>query len=51
MLTIAVADDVNGQGLTNILLKSLDSHKWSVENIVGQGYDGGSNMMGACKGV
>jgi hypothetical protein len=33
------------------LLQVFNTHGLSVESLVGQGYDGGSNMMGACKGV
>jgi hypothetical protein len=33
------------------LQQLFNTHGLSVESLVGQGYDGGSNMMGACKGV
>jgi len=32
-------------------LDSLHKHDLSVHNVVGQGYDGGSNMRGAAKDV
>jgi len=32
-------------------LDSLHKHDLSIHNVVGQGYDGGSNMRGAAKDV
>jgi len=40
-----------GESLAGVLLDSLQKHDLSVHNVVGQGYDGGSNMRGAAKGV
>ena len=40
-----------GEEITNILNKKLNSLGLQVEDIVGQGYDGGSNMSGIRKGV
>lgn len=51
LLTISETDDVKGESLTNLLLETLKKHQLDVGNIVGQGYDGGSNMMSARKGV
>lgn len=51
MLALVETKDVTGQGLTDLLLNVLEKHGLSVESIVGQGYDGGSNMMAASKGV
>ena len=42
---------VTGLGLSNLLLETLEKHKLDVANIVGQGYDGGSNMAATTKGV
>ena len=42
---------VLGEALAGVLLDSLQKHDLSVHNVVGQGYDGGSNMRGAAKGV
>ena len=51
MLALVETQDVTGEGLTDLLLKTLEKHGLSVGSVVGQGYDGGSNMMAACKGV
>ena len=40
-----------GEEITNILIEKLNSLGLQVEDIVGQGYDGGSNMSGIRKGV
>ena len=51
MLALVSTKDVTGQGLTDLLLTTLEKHGLSVASIVGQGYDDGSNVMAACKGV
>jgi len=51
LLAIVDTQDVTGKGLTDILLKTLSEHNLDISDVVGQGYDGGSNMMGAMKGV
>lgn len=51
MLALVETHDVTGLGLTNLLLDTLKKHNLDIANVVGQGYDGGSNMMGASKGV
>jgi hypothetical protein len=51
MLALVETRDVTEQGLTELLLTTLEKHGLAVECLVGQGYDGGSSMMGACKGV
>lgn len=43
--------EARGVKLTKPLLETLEKHGLDLANIVGQGYDGGSNMMGASKGV
>lgn len=40
-----------GEVLAGLLVDCVQSLDLSIENIVGQGYDGGSNMSGASKGV
>ena len=40
-----------GEEITNIIIKTLNSLGLQVEDIVGQGYDGGSNMSGNRKGI
>jgi hypothetical protein len=51
MLALVETSDVTGQGLTELLLEVFNTHGLSVESLVGQGCDGGSYMMGACKGA
>ena len=50
-LALIETDDVTGAGLTDLLLQTLKTHDLNVSSIVGQGYDGGSNMSSAVKGV
>ena len=51
MIAVVETVDVTGRGLTELLLKTLETHKLSIDKLVGQGYDGGSNMKGANQGV
>ncbi|KAK1607171.1 hypothetical protein QYE76_030844, partial [Lolium multiflorum] len=44
-------DDTSGLGLFNVLLDTLDSLDLDVANVIGQGYDNGSNMKGKNQGV
>jgi len=39
------------EALASLLLNTLVKHQLDVQHVVGQGYDGGSNMRGAAKGV
>ena len=50
-LAMVDTQNVTGEGLTNVLLETLRKHNLALSDVVGQGYDGGSNMMGAMKGV
>ena len=40
-----------GEALAKLLTECLTKHGLRIEDVVGQGYDGGSNMRGAQKGV
>ena len=40
-----------GAALTELLISYLHNNTLNVNDVVGQGYDGGSNMRGASKGV
>ena len=51
LLALVDTAETTGEALASLLIESLKKHKLSVQNVVGQGYDGGSNMLGACKGV
>jgi len=43
--------DCTGKGLTDLLVGVLEKNDLDINNIVGQGYDGGSKMSGINKGV
>ena len=51
LVAVVVADATTGEALTNLLLGVLDNVGLKLEDIVGQGYDGGANMRGGAKGV
>lgn len=51
LLTLVTADEKTGESLEALLLSVLETHNLSVSNIVGQGYDGGSNFAGIFEGV
>ena len=51
LLTLVTADEKTGESLEALLLSVLETHNLSVSNIVGQGYDGGSNLAGIFEGV
>ena len=51
LLAMIDTASTTGETLTNVLLTCLTKHGLRIEDIVGQGYDGGSNMRGAHKGV
>jgi len=51
LLALVDTAETTGEALASLLIESLRKHKLSVQNVVGKGYDGGSNMRGACKGV
>jgi Domain of unknown function (DUF4371) len=51
LLALVDTDNTTGESLAGLLVSCLTKHGLSVDNVVGQGYDGGSNMRGASKGV
>ena len=51
LLGVVSADETTGEALTKLLLGVLTKNGLNVENIIGQGYDGGANMRGGSKGV
>jgi len=51
LLGVVCATQTTGEALTDMLLTVIRRAGLRVEDIVGQGYDGGSNMSGANKGV
>lgn len=51
LIGIVSATQTTGEALTELLLTVLDNNSLNVQDIVGQGYDGGSNMSGGAKGV
>jgi len=51
LLGVVCATQTTGEALTELLLDIIGRAGLNVENIVGQGYDGGSNMSGVHKGV
>lgn len=50
-MSIVTTGSTTGESLTSLLLEVLNKHDLDVAAIVGQGYDGGSNMASAVKGV
>lgn len=51
LLSLIDTPATTGEALAALLIQCLLKNGLCVENIVGQGYDGGSNMRGASKGV
>ena len=51
LLALVDTAATTGEALASLLLSTLEKHQLNVQNVVGQGYDGGSNMRGAAKGV
>lgn len=51
IIALQETNQTTGAVLTELLLNVLSKNNLLVENLVGQGYDGGSNMRGATKGV
>jgi Mor family transcriptional regulator len=51
MIGLVSTTDTTGMALAELLLSCLSKNNLDVKDIVGQGYDGGSNMRGASKGV
>ena len=51
LLGVVCATQTTGEALTELLLDIIGRAGLNVENVVGQGYDGGSNMSGVHKGV
>lgn len=51
LLAVVCAKETTGEALCELLVSSLVKSGLRVEDIVGQGYDGGSNMRGGAKGV
>ena len=51
LLALIDTAETTGEALATLLLDTLTEHNLHVNNVVGQGYDGGSNMPGASKGV
>ena len=51
LLALVDTAETTGEALASLLIETLEKHQLSVQNVVGQGYDGGSNMRGASKGV
>ena len=51
LLAVVCAKETTGEALCELLINSLVKSGLRVEDIVGQGYDGGSNMRGGAKGV
>lgn len=45
------SNDKTGEALTTVILKKLENDGLELENCKGQGYDNGSNMSGAYRGV
>lgn len=51
LLGVVCAEQTTGEALTELLLAVISRAGLNVQDIVGQGYDGGSNMSGGVKGV
>ena len=51
LLGIVSAKQTTGEALTDLLLSVISKAGLDIKNVVGQGYDGGSNMSGTTKGV
>lgn len=51
MMALKETTETTGEALTSLLLNIFDMYKLDIRKLVGQGYDGGSNMKGATKGV
>jgi len=51
LLAIVAADRKTGEALEALLLNILEKYNLNIDDIVGQCYDGGSNLAGVYKGV
>ena len=51
LIAVVQANATTGEALTQLLLDTLNKVGLNIDLIVGQGYDGGSNMRGSSKGV
>jgi len=51
LLALVDTAETTGEALASLLLDTLAEHQLDIHNVVGQGYDGGSNMRGSVKGV
>ena len=51
LLALVTTAATTGEALAEVLTDCLQRHNLDIHNVVGQGYDGGSNMRGASKGV
>ena len=51
LLGVVSADEMTGEALTKLLSGVLTKNGLNIENIIGQGYDGGANMHGGSKSV
>lgn len=50
-LSFSECSDSTGEGITNAIIAELKKANLDVQNIRGQGYDNGANMVGVTKGV
>lgn len=50
-LSFSAIHDTTGLGITNTIIAQLNKFKLNVQNLRGQGYDNGANMVGIVKGV
>ena len=51
LLALVDTGATTGEALASLLLNTLEKDQLDVQHVVGQGYDGGSNMRDAAKGV
>ena len=51
LLGLVSTTDTTGAALTELLISCLHNNTLNMNDVVGQGYDGGCNMRGASKGV
>lgn len=50
-LSLSAIHDTTGLGITDTIIGQLEKFKLNVQNLRGQGYDNGANMVGIVKGV
>lgn len=50
-LQFVPAESLTGESLSNLIINSLEKFGLDLDNLVGQGYDGASNMSGQFNGV